>query len=69
MAAHQSYNWLLVILSYVISVLGSYTALQLAVSIPLAQGRQQQTRNRAGGPGEQNRALCHRVCSKQSRNR
>ncbi len=40
MAAHQSYNWLLVILSYVISVLGSYTALQLAVSIPLAQGRQ-----------------------------
>lgn len=40
MAAHQSYNWLLVVLSYLISVLGSYTALQLAVGIPLAQGRQ-----------------------------
>ena len=40
MAAHQSYNWLLVILSYLISVLGSYTALQLAVGIPMAQGRQ-----------------------------
>ncbi len=49
MAAHQSYNWLLVILSYVISVLGSYTALQLAVGIPRAQGRQRTTAVLAAG--------------------
>ena len=33
------YHPLLVVLSYVISVLGSYTALRLAVAIPQAQGR------------------------------
>ena len=33
MAAHQSYSWMLIVLSYLISVLGSYTALQLAVGI------------------------------------
>jgi NO-binding membrane sensor protein with MHYT domain len=31
------HNMLLVLLSYVISVLGSYTALQLAVGIPAAR--------------------------------
>lgn len=36
MLAHQHYNMLLVLLSYVVSVLGSFTALQLAVAIPLA---------------------------------
>lgn len=41
MSAHQHYNLLLVLLSYVISVLGSFTALQLAVSIPLAGTSQQ----------------------------
>ncbi|WP_266170830.1 MHYT domain-containing protein [Dyella subtropica] len=43
MPAHQSYNLLLVILSYAISVLGSFTALQLAVVIPLAQTSGQRT--------------------------
>jgi len=41
MAAHQSYSWVLVILSYLISVLGSYTALQLAMGIPAAQNSRQ----------------------------
>ena len=41
MSAHQHYNLLLVLLSYVISVLGSFTALQLAVLIPLARTSQQ----------------------------
>jgi NO-binding membrane sensor protein with MHYT domain len=36
MPVHQHYNMLLVLLSYLISVLGSFTALQLAVVIPLA---------------------------------
>lgn len=35
------YNLLLVILSYAVSVLGSFTALQLAVGIPLARSRGQ----------------------------
>jgi len=35
--AHQSYNMLLVVLSYVVAVLGSFTALQLAVGIPGAR--------------------------------
>ncbi|MFC4763424.1 MHYT domain-containing protein [Dyella koreensis] len=43
MPEHQSYNLLLVVLSYVISVLGSFTALQLAVVIPLAQNSRQRT--------------------------
>lgn len=34
---HQSYNMLLVVLSYVVAVLGSFTALQLAVAIPVAR--------------------------------
>ena len=34
--AHQNYNLLLVALSYVVAVLGSFTALQLAVAIPNA---------------------------------
>ena len=33
------YESLLVVLSYVISVLGSYTALQLAIAIPQARDR------------------------------
>src|ERR1051326_7626050 len=33
------YEPILVVLSYVISVLGSYTALQLAIAIPQARGR------------------------------
>lgn len=37
MPDHQSYNLTLVVLSYVVSVLGSFTALQLAVAIPSAQ--------------------------------
>ncbi|GGA47732.1 MHYT domain-containing protein [Dyella nitratireducens] len=41
MPAHQHYNLWLVLLSYVISVLGSFTALQLAVAIPLAQTARQ----------------------------
>jgi NO-binding membrane sensor protein with MHYT domain len=43
MLAHQSYNMLLVVLSYVISVLGSFTALQLAVVIPLAKTARERT--------------------------
>jgi NO-binding membrane sensor protein with MHYT domain len=38
---HQSYSLLLVAMSYVISVLGSFTALQLAISIPGAQTTRQ----------------------------
>jgi NO-binding membrane sensor protein with MHYT domain len=34
---HQNYSLLLVALSYLVSVLGSFTALQLAVAIPLAR--------------------------------
>lgn len=34
---HQHYNILLVALSYAVSALGAYTALQLALGIPLAQ--------------------------------
>ncbi|MFC5741564.1 MHYT domain-containing protein [Dyella tabacisoli] len=41
MHAHQNYNLLLVVLSYVIAVLGSFTALQLAVGIPNAQTSRQ----------------------------
>lgn len=41
MPAYQHYNSLLVLLSYVISVLGSFTALQLAVAIPLAGNARQ----------------------------
>lgn len=41
MSVQQHYNLLLVLLSYVISVLGSFTALQLAVLIPLARTPQQ----------------------------
>lgn len=36
-----SYNWELVALSYLVSVLGALTALQLAIGIPLAQTLQQ----------------------------
>jgi NO-binding membrane sensor protein with MHYT domain len=36
---HIAYEPLLVALSYLISVLGSYTALQLAIAIPQARGR------------------------------
>jgi NO-binding membrane sensor protein with MHYT domain len=43
MPAHQSYNLLLVVMSYVISVLGSFTALQLAMGIPLAENSRQRT--------------------------
>lgn len=38
-----NYNWLLVLLSYAVSVLGSFTALQLAVAIPLAATQRQKT--------------------------
>lgn len=38
MPEHESFNLMLVVLSYVVSVLGSFTALQLAVAIPSAQG-------------------------------
>jgi len=41
MSAHQHYNMLLVLLSYVVSGLGSFTALQLAVAIPLANTARQ----------------------------
>lgn len=34
---HQHYNYLLVMLSYVVAVLGSFTALQFALGIPLAR--------------------------------
>lgn len=37
MPEHESFNLMLVVLSYVVSVLGSFTALQLAVAIPSAQ--------------------------------
>ena len=43
MSMPMSYNWLLVLLSYAISVLGSFTALQLAVAIPLARNSRQKT--------------------------
>jgi NO-binding membrane sensor protein with MHYT domain len=43
MLGHQSYNMLLVVLSYVISVLGSFTALQLAVVIPFAKTTSERT--------------------------
>jgi NO-binding membrane sensor protein with MHYT domain len=43
MPAHQHYNMLLVLLSYAVSVLGSFTALQLAVAIPLARTSRQRT--------------------------
>jgi NO-binding membrane sensor protein with MHYT domain len=39
----MSYNWLLVLLSYAVAVLGSFTALQLAVAIPLARNQRQKT--------------------------
>ncbi|HEX7814687.1 MHYT domain-containing protein [Dyella sp.] len=38
---HQNYNLLLIVLSYAVSVLGSFTALQLAVMIPLTRTRRQ----------------------------
>jgi NO-binding membrane sensor protein with MHYT domain len=38
---HQHYNWVLVGLSYAVSVLGSFTALQFALGIPLAQNSRQ----------------------------
>jgi NO-binding membrane sensor protein with MHYT domain len=38
MIAHTSYDPLLVVLSYAISVFGAFTALQLAVAIPTAKG-------------------------------
>lgn len=41
--SHQNYNLLLVLLSYAISVLGSYTALQLAVAIPQARDARERT--------------------------
>lgn len=40
---HQHYNILLVFLSYAVSVLGAYTGLQLALSIPLARTTKQRT--------------------------
>jgi NO-binding membrane sensor protein with MHYT domain len=43
MSMQVDYNWLLVLLSYVVSVLGSFTALQLAVAIPLAVTPRQKT--------------------------
>jgi NO-binding membrane sensor protein with MHYT domain len=43
MPMHVSYNWLLVLLSYAVSVLGSFTSLQLAVAIPLATTSRQRT--------------------------
>lgn len=43
MLAHQHYNMMLVLLSYVISVLGSFTALQLAMVIPIARTSRQRT--------------------------
>ncbi len=41
MPDHQTFNLTLVVLSYVVSVLGSFTALQLAVAIPEAQSTRQ----------------------------
>jgi NO-binding membrane sensor protein with MHYT domain len=43
MSMQLNYNWLLVLLSYAVSVLGSFTALQLAVAIPLATNPRQRT--------------------------
>ncbi|RUL71011.1 MHYT domain-containing protein [Dyella choica] len=43
MPDHQHYNTLLVLLSYLISVLGSFAALQWAVVIPLAKTPRQRT--------------------------
>jgi NO-binding membrane sensor protein with MHYT domain len=43
MPMQLSYNWLLVLFSYAVSVLGSFTALQLAVAIPLATTQRQKT--------------------------
>ncbi|GLQ47299.1 hypothetical protein GCM10007862_23500 [Dyella lipolytica] len=43
MPMQLSYNWLLVLLSYAVSVLGSFTALQLAVAIPVATTHHQKT--------------------------
>ncbi|MGY0799228.1 MHYT domain-containing protein [Lysobacter sp. A286] len=39
-AAHQDYSFFLVALSYVVAVLGSFTALQLAIAIPVARAGQ-----------------------------
>lgn len=36
-SVYCEHNWILVVLSYLVSVLGSYTALQLAIGIPKAQ--------------------------------
>jgi NO-binding membrane sensor protein with MHYT domain len=41
MSMQLNYSWLLVVLSYAVSVLGSFTALQLAVAIPLATTQRQ----------------------------
>ena len=41
MPMEHQYNLLLVVLSYAVSVLGSFTALQLAVGIPLARSSRQ----------------------------
>lgn len=38
---HHDYNLMLVVLSYIVAVLGSFTALQLGVGIPLARSRGQ----------------------------
>ncbi|WP_114238657.1 MHYT domain-containing protein [Dyella sp. C9] len=47
---HQHYNMLLVVLSYLVSVLGSFTALQIALGIPLARsGKQRLTSIVAAG--------------------
>jgi NO-binding membrane sensor protein with MHYT domain len=43
MSMQLNYNWILVLLSYAVSVLGSFTALQLAVAIPLATSPRQKT--------------------------
>jgi NO-binding membrane sensor protein with MHYT domain len=43
MSMQLNYHWLLVLLSYAVSVLGSFTALQLAVAIPLATTQRQRT--------------------------
>ncbi len=43
MSMQLSYDWLLVLLSYAVSVLGSFTALQLAVAIPLVTNHHQKT--------------------------
>jgi NO-binding membrane sensor protein with MHYT domain len=43
MSMQLNYNWVLVLLSYAVSVLGSFTALQLAVAIPMATNQRQRT--------------------------